>query len=338
MLPLLEERCRKLAISKLGTETIWSAYTWCITNPDDELRDACHNYFRNGGTAAASALKSPAFLHIPQIVLADMLRINSVNNYGLRSHILIAEIGLFRGCNDWAEAQCVQQDIKPSGKNKRKVLGECLSSIQFGMMLIEDIIGTVTPTGILNANERCEILENAVNVPGSKLGEKLMKNNKFLLSVKPGENAVVVLEYSALWKCTLPMSCIKIEVRNKLMLSAVWLKGYAHSDYEVSNHEIFVLETEKKSAHSTTPCVQHGTTGEGKPQLLYVEIEPVVLLAGSKYEIRATALQYSHMYTNSYELSKNRFSYPVKLPEEVNFAVTETDHNVHIVGLSVHLV
>ena len=334
MLPLLEEKCRNLAISKLGTETIWAAYTWCITNPDEELREACHNYFTKGVTVVASALKSPAFLHIPQIVLADMLHINSVNN-GLSSRILIAEIELFRACDKWAEAQCFLQLIEPSGTNKRKVLGECLSSIQFGMMLTEDIIGIVTPTGILNANERCEIFENAVNVPGAKLAEELSKNYKFLLPVNLGLDAEVKREYSVVWKMALYVSCIKIEVGNKLMLSAVWLKG-SDSDHKVTSREIVVLETKMKTAHSSSINPKLGTTGKGKPQLLYLEIEPVVLFAGSEYEIIATAHQYT--CTNSYKLSKNRFSYPVMLPEDVNFAVTQNDNNVHIVGLTVHLV
>ena len=157
ILPLLEERCRNILITGLAPSNFWDVYTSSIMTPDDKLHRACQKCFGSSVTDIDVALRMYDFRNIPNYVLLDMLQLNDSKT----DLILLPQIKVFKACNVWAAAECLRQELEPSGENKRTVLGDCLFLIGFQSMLPKDLVGIVFPTGILSQDERCALLERA---------------------------------------------------------------------------------------------------------------------------------------------------------------------------------
>ena len=197
ILPLLEKRCRNILIEGLAPINIWEVYTSSIMTPDDKLHRACQKYFGSNITNVDLALKMQDFRNIPNCVLLDMLQLNDSET----DLILLSQIEVFKACNAWAEAECLRQELDPSGENKRTVLGDCLFLIGFLSMLPKDLVGIVFPTGILNQDERCALLERAHREDNSQSSPSLQfMNNPYILEVeiKRIPNTESIKEYSTI--------------------------------------------------------------------------------------------------------------------------------------------
>ena len=239
ILPLLEERYRNTLITGLAPTNIWEVYTSSIMTPDDELHMACQKYFGSSVTNVDLALKMQDFCTIPNCVLLDMLQLNDSKT----DLILLSQIEAFKACNAWAEAECLRQELDPSGQNKRTVLGDCLFLIGFPSMLPKDFVGIVFPTGILNQDERCSLLEHAHKEDKFQSSPSLQfMNNPCILKVviKHFPNTESIKEYSAIKKCNVEYSSIKLEVNKELSLEGIWLE--TNDPLAVRTQHIIVIE------------------------------------------------------------------------------------------------
>ena len=101
--------------------------------------------------------------------------------------ILISEIELFKSCDKWAEAECGRQELKPTGENKRHVLGDCFSLICFTSMLLDDIVNVVSPSGVLSVEEKFALVEHLCGSTASESepsGKYPIRNQKVLVQTK----------------------------------------------------------------------------------------------------------------------------------------------------------
>ena len=240
ILPFLEEECREILIEGLAPTNIWEVYTSSIMTPDEELHAACREYYWASVTDIESILKSPHFLNIPYKVLLDMLQLNDTDDRTRpgEDRIIVSQIKLFKACNAWAEAECLRQELKPSGENKRDVLGACLFLVSFMTMLPEDLVRIVFPTEILNKDEKCALLEAAHSgyawlthpmcVP-SEL-KFIVRWHQHTIGVKYDQEARPIQEYSPIKGCLVEYSSIILKPNRSLMLLGILCLTNNHKD------------------------------------------------------------------------------------------------------------
>ena len=334
IMPHLEKRCRNILISSLSPTSIWEVYTSSIMTPDDKLYRACQRYFWSDITHVDLALRMDDLCDIPNFVLLDMLQLNDSET----SLILLSQIEVFKACNAWAEAECLRQELDPSGENKRTVLGDCLFLIGFQGMLPRDLEGIVFPTGILNQDERCALLEHAQGENNSQQSPSLQFMNNpcvFPVTIKRSHRAGSIREYSAVKKCNVEYSSIQLEAAKGLCLQGIWLR--THDPPAVSTQHIIVIEG--NGQNSPTKSVLSHSINREKPNciLKLLRFEEQHLEAGCKYQIKVEK--------HGSEINQNEVALeypPVKprtaMPNQINLKVTGKEANDSIICLFVRLV
>ena len=290
MLPILEEACRATVFEYLNLTRIWETYTYSVCLQDEELREKCRDYFRKSVSGVERALKSPTFLRIPVGVLQDFLEINDNKpdeHYGnQKSGILISEVELFQACNMWAQVQCHRQKIVASGGNKRMVLGDCLFLIRFPTMLASDIAKFVSPTNILFQAERLDLLEHALAVPEGNVNPSdtgfLDTDQSFLLSVNQGPYGKASRIKSPFNHEALTYSQLSFVVHKRLRLSGIWFVPPQDPPYS-SKHEVVIRN--RAQILGSEPVVSQPIGKPGRPIILYLPLNPVILEADEVYSI-----------------------------------------------------
>ena len=334
ILPLLEERCRNILTEGLAPSNIWEVYTSSIMTPDDELHTACQKYFRSNITNVDLALRMQDFKDIPNCVLLDMLQLNDSKT----DLILLSQIEVFKACNAWAEAECLRQELDPSGENKRTALGDCLFLIGFPSMFPKDLVRIVFPTGILSQDEKCALLECAHGEDSSQKSPSLQfMNNPCILNVtiKPIPDTESIREYSAIKKCNIEYSSIKLEASKDLGLQRIWLK--TNDLTMVRTKHIIVIEgnTQNTPSKSVFSNLIKCRWQDRVFKLLIFEEQR--LEAGCKYQIKVEkhGSEVSHNeVAQKYHSTKQHATWP----SQVGLKVTGKEANDSIVCLHVRFV
>ena len=350
MLTPLENACRATLIKHLSTDTIWPVYVCSVEQADDELREGCRLYFGRNFTAVASALKSPDFLNIPNDVLLDLVQINSVDcteeNQKNVNWIMISEIEMFNACNAWAEAECIREEVDPTGPNKRYTLRDCLRFIRFPTMIPSNILKEVFPTGILSPEEKSDLLEYALSESENKpQTDFLSTKHHFLVSVQPLKDAIGVKGYSKFKKGKLEYSSLTITPKEGLLLSGILYKPALNDIWEGVGmwrewREIVIIEN-GESALCKRVCGQSTDEARDKRYLIF-SLPEVLLKANIKYNIHVQqpqticffpAAEPRHISDKLQNHQLGDLNYKVKMSQDVWLNIEEKIYNNRIVGL-----
>ena len=288
ILPILEEESRKSLIKGLASDNIWEVYTSSIMTPNESLRIACQEYFEGTVKRVEAAFKSPDFLNIPQGVLQDLLRMNDAK-YSCEAPdlIMLSQIDIFRACNAWAEAECLRQELEPSGENKREVLGACLFLISFGTMLPEDLVSVVFPTAILNEDEKLALLECAHGGDSAEM-QFINKSHRFRIRINPNVHATPMREYSPITECQIDFSAITLKPEKSLMIYGLGCNDNDRSESQ-TQHMVCIMWKSGESTMSKTVLAQSRNIGRpsnmsNEAKHLYFDEQH--LEAGFEYELR----------------------------------------------------
>ena len=355
MLPDLEKKIRQFQVQKLSTKNIWNIYTWSIAYSDDQLRQVCRAFLTKNVVNTRSALAEPAFRNIPLFTLQDLLHISDgvtkEKDNLLSSHykhgLFIAEIEIFKACNIWAEAECVRQEIKPNGSNKKDVLKDCLDLIRFASMLKEDLIRIVSPTEILSPEVIFRIMRLQTFGFDTCKGPVQFKPptqkaaiQPFIIYLQDRGYAKMIEEISQLVQCTMKYSAIKIKPKERLLFTGIWIDetAFAIGDLQDPNNkgtvEVAIVEDNKKAwIEEIKP--QKGLRDSEAQHLIYVAFEEVQLKAGHTYLIKVETE--TRPSSSCGHICHNRLSFRVKLPADVNLEILDYSYNYHISGLTARL-
>ena len=309
-------------------------------NQDEKLHCGCVNFFGKSVTLVAQALKSDSFLQIPKNVLQNLLEMNAAFPKGgaEMNEILIAEIEVFKACNAWAEAECLRQKLKPSGKNKRKVLGDCLFLIRFPTLLEDDLVNVVCPSDILNGHEKLHLRKNLKGLSKKpKHSDKFLYDlNYYRVPIDPKEGAVRITEFSQSQNRKVRYNSIKIRPAEKMILSGVVLLG-RHSICHKSLHEVIVEGDVEGKMYSKEVLANVFPFIEYTVKLL--EFKDVYLKANCLYTVKVGYLcrlfddpEYPSEPVGRCYVGK------VKPAEALNLNIVDRSSNLYIKYIRVHLV
>eukprot|EP00823_Brevimastigomonas_motovehiculus_P005905 TRINITY_DN459_c0_g1_i1.p1 TRINITY_DN459_c0_g1~~TRINITY_DN459_c0_g1_i1.p1 ORF type:complete len:502 (+),score=130.37 TRINITY_DN459_c0_g1_i1:47-1552(+) len=92
----------------------------------------------------AEVAESKGFLSLSKDSILTILKSNNLS---------IGEVDLFDAVDRWAEAECKRQSLKPTGENKREVLGDAMNYIRFPDMSMAEVCSKVQSAGLLAADE-----------------------------------------------------------------------------------------------------------------------------------------------------------------------------------------
>ena len=252
--------------------------------------------------------------------------------------IVAAEIVVFRACNGWAEAECSQQGLEPSGENKREVLGDSLFLIDFPGILGQDLVKVVFPSNILNKEEKLSLLEKKYGAQNSKAPLKFLPERKLYqipIPTYPEATAVRIKEYSIFDKKEIQYDFIKIKPTGNLLLTGILLAG-CPGQTPTTKHEVIIeCNTEEKAWSQLIVCnsLPRKTL---KYVRKYLELKDVLLKANRVYSIKV-----SHpgtMSNTAEQIRPLKYIMSTKPPDMINLKVTNYFSNRNIICLTVRLV
>ena len=296
MLPKLEDICRQTIYGDLFSDNVFEIYSYSVAVGDEVLHEYCYDYFTEAPDEVLCAFKSSCFLEITYETLLDMLQKNNTNidkpwedtNLG----ILISDNELFVACHAWAVEECKRQELEPSGPNKRRVLGDCLSLIRFPCMPTSDITEYVLPTGILNEEEKESLLATPSNV-----AQQMFPSTKQCFFVYIKEEVIeclngivneITITRSTSGKRRRLSSAAYFRVERRSVLSQIWLMP---REYEISaggrqraKYEV-VIKCKNKIKTRQSVVSQVITEGED-PVMLLLDIESFVFKENCEYTLQ----------------------------------------------------
>ncbi len=97
----------------------------------------------------SDALKSDTFCDVDHATVLEIVSRDTLN---------IKEIYLFEYINKWCEAECGRKNLKPTGENRRTVLGDILYQIRMTEMTVEKFADGPARSGILSVQESNDVL------------------------------------------------------------------------------------------------------------------------------------------------------------------------------------
>ena len=254
--------------------------------------------------------------------------------------ILISEIELFQVCDKWAEAECGRQELKPTGENKRHVLGDCLSLICFPTMLLADIVNVVSPSGVLTLEEKYALLEHLSGSTASASepsGKYPIRNQKVLVLMKTSSVPEIPVKPSPFKSSGIRHSLVEIKPKKRLALSKVWCKHPDIDRFMQCPREVSVTDTEGGQylhRRAQPSSLLHRKTRQSC-NFCYVEFEEIQLHVGVKYKVE---VEYSTAYPGGKDCASQSFLDELSQPEDVSLDVLDQKLNCHIVGLTARLV
>ena len=342
MLPKLEDSCWHVVNLNVGVENIWECYACGMQHLNIKLYRSSLEYFGKSVALVAAAFKSASFLDIPKCVLQDLLKKNAAfpdnvpTETGVIHEVLISEIEIFKACNAWSEAECLRQKLKPSGKNKRKVLGDCLFLIRFPTMLPDDLAKVVFPTGILNRDEKLSLGEKVQEASKKpKASQKFLSDpNFYKIPMDRIKGAVKLTEYSTYDKRDIRYNSVEIQTTVNLMISGMVIHARQNLT-RASMHEVIIEEHTEGKVFSDIAIGNVFGFMESTVRLL--EFKEVYLKANCLYTIKAGFLG---IVTNSSKLGLASTCYVgrPKSAEAIGLSITDKSANQNIKHLRMRLI
>ena len=141
IVPTLEARCRQFLEDNIDETNACQILEEARQFAETDAEKQCWDLI-DGDTSAC--LESDQVLHLSHVTLVSLLG---------RDNLSTKEIELFDAAKRWAEAQCDENDVYPTGEEMRRVLAEAVNLIRFPTIRPQDFARRVVPTGILTDKE-----------------------------------------------------------------------------------------------------------------------------------------------------------------------------------------
>ena len=270
-----------------------------------------------------------------------MLQLNDTDDRTLpdEDRMLASQVELFKACNAWVEAECLRQELEPSGANKREVLGACLFLVSFMTMLPEDIVRIVFPTEILNKDEKCALLEvahsgydrftNPVPVP-SEL-KFIVRWHQHMIKVTRASRARPIQEYSPIKGCLVEYSSIQLKPNRSLMLLGIWCLTNNLEDVE-RKHEVIMRAVGEGVTWSKSVITYVTNIPRLNKAYKYLHFHEQHLKAGYEYVLKVE----NHGCEEGEGFTLRRMLSPVVInPDQVGLEVTDNKANSCISAIGV---
>ena len=145
LVPHLAQQCVKFLEISLTARNACLLLSQSRLFEEPELMTRCWEVI---DAQAEMALQSEGFVDIDFPTLISVLSRETLN---------CREIVLFEAALNWAEAECIRQDLEPLPENKRKVLGEALSLIRIPCMELAEFANGAAQSGILSLQETTDL-------------------------------------------------------------------------------------------------------------------------------------------------------------------------------------
>ncbi|XP_060605366.1 BTB/POZ domain-containing protein 6-B-like [Ruditapes philippinarum] len=143
----LVQKCNNFLENTIDVINVWQHNSHAISYGIKPLEEKCLSFILEN---AANVLFTPGFL---ELSLASLL------NILMQDELAADEVEVFKAAMKWAEHQCETKKRSKTGRNMRDQLKEAMFEIRFATIPIPEIIGVVTPSGILTKDERLMLLE-----------------------------------------------------------------------------------------------------------------------------------------------------------------------------------
>ena len=158
IVPVLEARCRQFLEDNIDATNACQILEGARQFVEADAEKQCWDLI-DGDTSAC--LESDQVLHLSHVTLVSLLG---------RDNLSTKEIELFDAAKRWAEAQCDENDVYPTGEEMRRVLAEAVNLIRFPTIRRQDFAQRVVPTGILTDKEVADMHQYYSGViPGSDI-------------------------------------------------------------------------------------------------------------------------------------------------------------------------
>ena len=297
MLPELEKACRDEVEGYLNSDNLFEIYSYSVTFDDKVLYGYCHERLRDAPCGVRYAFKSPCFLEITYETLLDMLQKNSSNFDKpwdkTELGVLISEKELFVACHAWAIEECKRQELEPSGPNKRRVLGDCLFLIRFPCMLPSDIVEVVLPTGILNEEEKTNVLptlpeKSQLLCPTTKQSFLVYFEWDVETRIKYSANEIKKMRIPS--KKRLLRNTVESTAAQRMVLSQIWLlpRDYGYGVEQIgrqrAKYEVVIKCKDKIKSRQSVVSQVIGT--DDYPVMLLLDLKPFIFEKEGEYVVK----------------------------------------------------
>ena len=279
--------------------------------------------------AATAALQSPSFLDIPKEILRDVLQLKSkdMNNKQLYG-ITIAEIELFKACNAWANAECLREGLEPSGPNKRLVLGDCLFMMCLPTITLDDLVNIVFPTGILDHEERYNLLEQRYKNDPYKSLKFPSRHPEYNVQFNVGGEGELYEAYTVFNNQVLEYSVLELVPKQRMLLTGIIAKNVCE-ETAPTKHELDIIESSNENAWCKTVVSQVVESSDHS-----LQFEAIPLKANAKYCIKVQVVRVISNDDIEYDTVDWKSLYHSNYtPASLNIDVTKSATNCHILGL-----
>ena len=322
----LEETCRDIIFDCMDIDSVFEIYTYSVAFRDDILHQQCNEYLRNYAVAVPQAFEMLSEQQLTYEALLDMLRMNDRNIVNPWDNdklgILVSDKDLFVACHEWAIEECKHQVLQPSGPNKRRVLGDCLSLMRFPCMLTSDIVEVVLPTGILNEEEKASLL----GAPHKENAQPMFPSTKQCFVAQLGYEMEDRMHYAAkeIRKPREPTewyfhrNTVEFTAWRRLVLSQIWLlpTDYDGEGLQRAKYKVVIKDKDGRKTRQSVVSQVIGT--EDNPVMLLLDLEPFICEEDGEYVLK--------VLDKGWHDNDDRWDWPKEMYENLLSKVKDGQH------------
>ncbi|CAB4018100.1 BTB POZ domain-containing 6-like [Paramuricea clavata] len=147
IIPSLNEKCVNFLLENLNPENVLDILEQMIRFDEKELEKQCWEIIES---STGKVVASDSFNNISQTTLAKLLK---------RDILKIPEVELFQAVLKWIDFQCSRKNLKPTGENRRPIIGEAIYDFRFIGMSQAEFVQHVSKSGLLTSDELVPIYE-----------------------------------------------------------------------------------------------------------------------------------------------------------------------------------
>ncbi|XP_028396289.1 BTB/POZ domain-containing protein 6-B-like [Dendronephthya gigantea] len=161
IVPSLSKKCVDFLGENLNAENVLSVLEQAVRFDEKEFEAQCWKVVQSN---ADKVVTSDSFNNISQMTLAKLLKQDVLD---------VPEINLFQAVLKWIDFQCSLKKLKPTGENRRNIIGEAIYYFRFFSMTNAEFAVNVSKTGILSPEELVPIYEKFLGIDSPELKWKL---------------------------------------------------------------------------------------------------------------------------------------------------------------------
>lgn len=164
IIPTLTEKCVNFLQKCMDPENVLVILEQAIHFDEQELEKKCWQVIE---WRTSEVTSSEYFNNIRQETIASLLKRNNLN---------IPESELLQAVLQWSEFQCLQQDLEPTGENRRLVIGAAIYNLRLFSMDKEEIENHVS--ALLTSEELNQIYQKIDGVDSQDLKWTLLARTR----------------------------------------------------------------------------------------------------------------------------------------------------------------